>query len=197
MSSDRVTILSGRRLVAGGAAADPSQLRVLPVQQLAASLAVVFATALLLSLGPPLLFVHGSALIFPPLAACCGGVWGVVGYRRRNLRHIGNVFAQLPESAIRMAVGEITLVFGMRTTFIAASIAAVIAGAGHGSPATLAVAVSVAPLIYSRRAIDAALAHRGAVRLMREHGKTLLQSGPAAKGQLSVLYVTEEAAGAD
>jgi hypothetical protein len=192
MSFDRATTLSGRRLVAGGAAADPSHLRVLPVQPLAASLGLAFAALMLLSLGPPLLFVHGPALLCPPLAACCGAVWGVLAYKRRNLRHVGESFAWLPESATPVPVGETTLVVVMRVTFIAASIAAVIAGAGHGSPVALAVAASVAPLIYNRHVIDAALAHRGAVRLMRDHGQALFQSIPGGKGQLTVLYVTEQ-----
>ena len=196
MSSDRVTILNGRRLVSGAAAADRFQLRVLPLQQWAASLAVVFAAALLLSLGPPLLFVHGSALIFPPLAACCGAVWGGLAYRRRRLRNTGKEFDQLPGSAIRMAVGEVTLVVVMRVTFIAGSIAAVIGGAGHGSPASLAGAASVAPLIYGRHMIDAALAHRGAVRRVRDDGQALFQSIGGSNGQPSVLYVSGEVNGA-
>jgi hypothetical protein len=179
MASERGTVHTGRRLVAGGAS-DAASLQVFAVGDLASALAGAFAAMLLVSLIVAAFVAHGRALAYPLLAVAVGALWGRWSFRRRE-HPDAERFPALADSAIVRPVGEITLVYAMRILFMAAAPAAIIAGAGHGAPAALVAAACVPPLLSARMLTEALMARRGAVRYRALHAATLVQSAGSSK----------------
>jgi len=175
MSSHDVITLRGRRLVAGGLD-DPSRPRVAPARQLAATALVLSAAALALSLAGAPLVVHGWMLIWPLLAACAGAASGYRFQRARERAAEGVTHPPLPPSAIvGHPIGAVLAAFG-KIGFAGASIAVVIAAAGHGSSPARALAVSLLPALFGRSWGGIVVAWAYVIRDERARDERLYQS---------------------
>lgn len=158
------------------------------MRDLGAALGAGFAGALLLSLAAAVFVVHGRSLIFPPLAAVVGGVWGCLVYRSA-IRRSAASFPPLPGSAVIVPAGGPTVTIIMRVTFVAGSIAAVIIGLGHGSTRAMTVGACVLPLLYTQTMIVAGLGRRSAIRHARDDGgRVVYQTLGQGKKQPARLY---------
>jgi hypothetical protein len=174
MAPQQTTVLSGHRLVP--ATTEARVLHVLAVHDLGAALGVAFGGALMLSLAATAAVVHGWALAVPPLAAAGGVVWGYFEFRSA-LRRSAPAFPPLPADAVVLPVSAVVAPVVMRVTFVALSMAAVIAGAGHGAAVAWIAAACVAPPLYSRAMIVALLVRRSAVDHARnDGGRTVYQT---------------------
>jgi hypothetical protein len=174
MAPQQTTVLSGHRLVP--ATTEAGVLHVLAVHDLGAALGVAFGGALMLSLAATAAVVHGWALAVPPLAAAGGVVWGYFEFRSA-LRRSAPAFPPLPADAVVLPVSAVVAPVVMRVTFVALSMAAVIAGAGHGAAVAWIAAACVAPPLYSRAMIVALLVRRSAVDHARnDGGRTVYQT---------------------
>ncbi len=187
MASQPATTLRGRRLVVGGIE-DPARPKVLAVCDLGSALGLSFGVALVLSLGAAPLFVHGLALIGPPVAAVAGGVWGYLWYRGATRRSAAAI-PPLPASAVVVPVGGQVVEITMKVTFAAGAIAAVVVGAGHGSQAVLDAGACVPPLLYGHMLSQVLLVRMSFMRHARQDGgRTIYQTCEGSKKQPARLY---------